>query len=808
MFLCVVIVSPVNGQSIWEWQNPFPQGHTLTDIDVRGASLAVACGKRATIVHTNDGGGTWSVIPMAGETTENLNGVCVIDAGSIVAVGYNGIILLSADSGVSWSSQASGVSVHLNEVDFVDASFGIAVGNGGTILTSSNGGVTWTPQTSGTSADLYGVHMIDTNTGFVVGSAGTIRSTTDGGTTWAPRTSLVSETLKSVHFYDAGTGIAVGNGPVVVKTEDGGSSWMPQWLPVPPSFDANLESVWMATANDVVVVGTFETDYSRQYGYLMHSSDGGVSWDLGTGGDFLYGVAMFDINDGLAVGATGTIRQVTAGVSWPTVGGGHKKLNARAVDFSSLLQGAAVASDNQVYLSGGTSRIYSTSNGGSTWSFIEVWNHHFVDIAFADALTVYAVGHGWPAMDQGSSIWKSDDGGTRWGGFYGTFCAPDGSGCDNYFSIATAIDFAGPDFGVTVGTQGAIVLIMNGSPCRVETPFSVTLNGVSVPSSAAAYAVGDNGFIVKGTSSGSVWTPQTSGTTVRLNDAAFTDDLTGTAVGALGTILRTEDGGAKWIPQSSGTTANLTSVSCVDAYSAIITAGATLLKTMDGGATWIPELTPLVMVNAVLIDIANVEAVGGSEGIIARRDVPIPVLFHQFIATLSGSSVHLTWDVWSDIHINEFHLYRSEGQSAQEKILHARIDSQERSYLDTDVRQGVEYRYLLVAMDRDGHETWSQEVSAQMPVYDLELLQNHPNPFNPSTTIRFRIPDRRHTVLAIYDVSGRHIATLFDAPCELGEKSLTWDGRDSSGSPVSSGIYFYQLKAGLKKLSKKMVLLR
>jgi hypothetical protein len=187
---------------------------------------------------------------------------------------------------------------------------------------------------------------------------------------------------------------------------------------------------------------------------------------------------------------------------------------------------------------------------------------------------------------------------------------------------------------------------------------------------------------------------------------------------------------------------------------------------------------------------------------------PTPVLFQQFTAAVSDQSVMLFWDVSYDAPIEAFCLYRWESTLPDKKILRARIVPSERSYKDNDVRPGVSYFYLLLAVDRDGFETWSHEISALVPVFVLELMQNYPNPFNPSTTICFRNPDRQHVRLAIYDVSGTHVVTLFDAPCGPGEKSVRWDAQDSSGNPVSSGIYFYQLKAGSRKLSKKMVLLR
>jgi len=88
------------------------------------------------------------------------------------------------------------------------------------------------------------------------------------------------------------------------------------------------------------------------------------------------------------------------------------------------------------------------------------------------------------------------------------------------------------------------------------------------------------------------------------------------------------------------------------------------------------------------------------------------------------------------------------------------------------------------------------------------LEQNYPNPFNPSTTIRFVLPARDHAELAVFDVRGRHVVTLLDRSVPGGLVSVTWDGRDQHGTPVSSGIYFYRLRAGAFTESKRMVLLK
>jgi hypothetical protein len=93
-------------------------------------------------------------------------------------------------------------------------------------------------------------------------------------------------------------------------------------------------------------------------------------------------------------------------------------------------------------------------------------------------------------------------------------------------------------------------------------------------------------------------------------------------------------------------------------------------------------------------------------------------------------------------------------------------------------------------------------------VAELALRQNHPNPFNPSTTISFTLPGRTRVTLAVYDVQGRLVRTLVDDMVGEGYQERSWDGKDAIGRPVGSGVYFYRLTAGDKTLAKKMVLIR
>ncbi len=91
----------------------------------------------------------------------------------------------------------------------------------------------------------------------------------------------------------------------------------------------------------------------------------------------------------------------------------------------------------------------------------------------------------------------------------------------------------------------------------------------------------------------------------------------------------------------------------------------------------------------------------------------------------------------------------------------------------------------------------------------FSVWQNHPNPFNPVTTINFAVPENAGTVnLSIYDVSGRLVRTLENSFLAAGRYSRVWDGRDRAGRLASSGTYFYRLSGRGFSEARKMVLMK
>ena len=98
-------------------------------------------------------------------------------------------------------------------------------------------------------------------------------------------------------------------------------------------------------------------------------------------------------------------------------------------------------------------------------------------------------------------------------------------------------------------------------------------------------------------------------------------------------------------------------------------------------------------------------------------------------------------------------------------------------------------------------------INSLNPVENNGIRMNS-NPFNPTTTIRYHLQETNKVLLKIYNTLGEEVRVLVNEKQGAGVKSVVWDGRDTFGQKVSSGVYIYQLQAGEFVQNRKMVLLK
>ena len=112
---------------------------------------------------------------------------------------------------------------------------------------------------------------------------------------------------------------------------------------------------------------------------------------------------------------------------------------------------------------------------------------------------------------------------------------------------------------------------------------------------------------------------------------------------------------------------------------------------------------------------------------------------------------------------------------------------------------------LLVGSDQFIEE--HQQEIPNLPTQTV-LHQNHPNPFNPTTVIRYELAQPGHVTLRIYDARGALVKDLYEGHRPAGRYEVGWDGENGRGERVASGVYFYVLQTPEARLTKKMVCLK
>ena len=116
---------------------------------------------------------------------------------------------------------------------------------------------------------------------------------------------------------------------------------------------------------------------------------------------------------------------------------------------------------------------------------------------------------------------------------------------------------------------------------------------------------------------------------------------------------------------------------------------------------------------------------------------------------------------------------------------------------------------ILVDLEGNIDEIQNVEIGDLRAVpQEFGLDQNVPNPFNPSTTIGYQLPEQAHAKLVIYNVLGQEVRTLVDEALDAGFYTTNWDSRDQHGRKLASGIYIYRIQAGNYAQIRRMMLLK
>lgn len=183
----------------------------------------------------------------------------------------------------------------------------------------------------------------------------------------------------------------------------------------------------------------------------------------------------------------------------------------------------------------------------------------------------------------------------------------------------------------------------------------------------------------------------------------------------------------------------------------------------------------------------------------------LPVELVAFKARRSGKTVILDWQTATEVDNSGFSIEKSSGKTweAIGFVEGSGTSNSPKYYTFTDPSPGsTRTLYRLKQLDNDGSYSHSTEVSIDAMPEVFTLHQNYPNPFNPVTVIRYALPVDGDVELSVYNVPGKKVAELIKGFRQAGEHEVNFNANG-----LASGVYFYELRAGQQKLTKKMIVL-
>jgi photosystem II stability/assembly factor-like uncharacterized protein len=294
---------------------------SLLGVSCVNGGLAWACGQKATLLRTADGGVTWTRMQSAMASDDEASAIEFVNSQTGWALGAHNAILRTTNGGASWSSQSFLASLyppHLLALTAVDPSHAWIGGyylTAGTysdyhnVVLRTTDGAAWSMAANlllpgGPGEGIVGISFPDLSHGFAVTVDGGIARTYDGGAVWqVPVNYNGVSSLNDIDFADAQNGWAVGENSsskgLILHTSNGGTQWYVQG-------PASLNPLPIVRA--VCAVSPSVAWFACEGGYVLHTLDAGASWyvERPTTQDVL-GISFVTADTGWAVGGGGAI---------------------------------------------------------------------------------------------------------------------------------------------------------------------------------------------------------------------------------------------------------------------------------------------------------------------------------------------------------------------------------------------------------------------------------------------------------------------------------------------------------------------
>ncbi|MBN8545377.1 MAG: T9SS type A sorting domain-containing protein [Ignavibacteria bacterium] len=199
---------------------------------------------------------------------------------------------------------------------------------------------------------------------------------------------------------------------------------------------------------------------------------------------------------------------------------------------------------------------------------------------------------------------------------------------------------------------------------------------------------------------------------------------------------------------------------------------------------------------------------------VLRYDIStlVPVELASFSASVVTNGVELKWTTATETNNFGFAIEKRNAGTEFTEIGFIKGHGtstliNQYSFIDSKPLEGTVY-YRLKQIDLDGSVNYSNEIMVDNSgmIDGFRLLGNYPNPFNPSTSISFSLSEKENVRVIIRDILGSEVAEIFNGVASPGINRILWNGTNSAGETVNSGVYFYTIEVNNNLFSGKMIL--
>jgi hypothetical protein len=416
-------------------------------------------------------------------------------------------------------------------------------------------------------------------------------------------------------------------------------------------------------------------------------------------------------------------------------------------------------------------KIYKTTNDGSTWTL---------------------------TLDEGQMS------------YFGIPVTQDPTHPNDIYTMTSSNFKKSTDFGSTWTTISSN-FGTSGSPCDIEV-FPDT----------SIILIGDAGTgIFKSTDYGLSWSQKysTSGEIPTITvDFTHPGITWATKWSGGGGLLKSTDYGETWNLQSGFSGISMWGVYVQPTDGNIVIANSYSTppgswRSINGGQTWTAISIPSAGYQVVSVD--SMTQYAAQSGGFYKLDAPwfVPVELTNYTASLINKDIILNWTTATEINNKGFEIEQSFDKLNFNTIgfvpgFGTTTESKSYSFKISGAPSGAQY-YRLKQIDLDGTFKHYNSIEVDVPVIkEFALYQNHPNPFNPSTTISYSLPVESNVSIKLFNILGQQVATITNSDFQAGNQKIEFNAQD-----LSSGTYIYTLEArgtdGRNFIStKKMILLK